>query len=518
MKFDKIGTMKNLAQLFSTCILIGATLMNFFVHTAMAQQCGTKIPDEHVAYVIEQRAAAASQRGGRPDPTDPPDPPELDTNRKLIPVKAHIIRDASGFTSLAVSDIEDALETVNQIYSPINMVFFLCGDVNFIDNDDWYAWVEAGSTEETTITNNNNVQNVLNIYFTSGLIDADGNWLRGFSNMMLPPLFTQKDWIFMANPYVGNGSTLPHEIGHYFNLFHTHDTVFGLENVERVSVQPCYNCLSTGDLLCDTPADPELDCGTTASANVSVTSPGICSFSGPPLTDGCGEFYTPPIENIMSYGCSECRYELTFMQLYKVQETYFNIRNYLDVSNCPTIPCETEFLVLTAPVTADEVFEVNDYILGYNVINSGVEADYDAGNFIQLKPGFVTQPGSHFKAYIEGCTPDNSKARVKEETENEVHEFFALEEPGFSHSRSRAFPNPFSENCTIAYQVADPGSMVRIAIFDLSGVEVRSLVNAKHAAGQHQVVFETQNMQPGFYFYVFDTGGFSETKKLVMSR
>ncbi len=484
-------------------------LLTVFVQSSTGQNCGSQIPQEHVEFVLHEMAQQSVRRD-RPDPPDPPDPPELDTNRKLIPVKAHIIRNSFEFTTLSVAEIEAAIENVNQIYAPINMVFFLCGEVNYIDNDDWYSGIEAGGTDETTITNNHNVANKLNLYFTSSLWNADGG-LAGYAYMMLPPFFTQNDWIFIANQFVSNGTTIPHEIGHYFNLFHTHEPGFGLENVTRDENDACYNCYMSGDLLCDTNADPELNCGG-SSPNVSETTPGNCTYLGPPTLGGCGETYVPPTDNIMSYGCKPCRNMLSFLQLHKVQETYFNVRNYLDVGDCPTIPCENDFLILTDPVTVDEVFEVNDYILAYNTVNSGVDAEYDAGNFIQLKPGFITQPGCHFKAYIEGCTPGQ---KIEHARDGDLFEAVS-QQPEMPSSK--AFPNPFSQECMLLYNVPGDQLFVRIDVFDVSGTKIKTVMNKGHNAGQYRVKIEGDNLAPGFYYYVYGCGPHAETGKLVLSR
>ena len=73
----------------------------------------------------------------------------------------------------------------------------------------------------------------------------------------------------MANGCANNGSTLPHEVGHFYGLPHTHDQGNELVNGS--------NCATAGDNFCDTPADPNLSgvvnsscvyTGTATDANV----------------------------------------------------------------------------------------------------------------------------------------------------------------------------------------------------------------------------------------------------------
>ena len=59
----------------------------------------------------------------------------------------------------------------------------------------------------------------------------------------------------MRNSCAYNGSTIIHEFGHYFSLFHTHGPTNSAITTELVDGS---NCTTSGDELCDTPADPNL--------------------------------------------------------------------------------------------------------------------------------------------------------------------------------------------------------------------------------------------------------------------
>ena len=104
----------------------------------------------------------------------------------------------------------------------------------------------------------------INVYVVDHIVDADGvyNGLGDF-------IYVKKD-IFSSQ---GEASTLSHELGHFFGLEHTfrnHDHPDPLCYREPVSRTRNYNffycgwtkwgkmCASTGDGLCDTPADPSI--------------------------------------------------------------------------------------------------------------------------------------------------------------------------------------------------------------------------------------------------------------------
>ena len=83
-----------------------------------------------------------------------------------------------------------------------------------------------------------------------------------------------------------------------------------------------------------------------------------------------------------------------------------------------------------------------------------------------------------------------------------------------------AYPNPFNPSTTIQYDLPE-SEYVEIAIFDIKGREIRSLVNAHNQAGQHQVVWDGRNdrgtsVPSGMYFYKITAGEFSETRKMTL--
>lgn len=93
-----------------------------------------------------------------------------------------------------------------------------------------------------------------------------------------------------------NISTLAHEMGHCFGLYHTFEDAFGEENVARSG--DCKDCEDDGDYLCDTQADREPVSGTFISNN--------CTYTGA-RQDDCGNTLLMELQNIMTYGRRSCR-------------------------------------------------------------------------------------------------------------------------------------------------------------------------------------------------------------------
>ncbi len=84
-----------------------------------------------------------------------------------------------------------------------------------------------------------------------------------------------------------------------------------------------------------------------------------------------------------------------------------------------------------------------------------------------------------------------------------------------TYSLAQNYPNPFNPTTVISYQLATAGK-VTLKIFDVLGKEVTTLVNEEKSAGSYSVKFNAVNLPSGVYFYCLKSGGFVETKKLLL--
>ncbi len=82
---------------------------------------------------------------------------------------------------------------------------------------------------------------------------------------------------------------------------------------------------------------------------------------------------------------------------------------------------------------------------------------------------------------------------------------------------SQNFPNPFNPATKISYQVPE-GDFVSLAVYDVLGREVASLVNDYKPAGKYETEFDAGNLASGIYFYRLRSGSFSSTKKMLLLR
>jgi len=79
------------------------------------------------------------------------------------------------------------------------------------------------------------------------------------------------------------------------------------------------------------------------------------------------------------------------------------------------------------------------------------------------------------------------------------------------------YPNPFNPSTIINYTVND-NSNISIKVYDMTGREIRTLVNSFQGSGTYSVSFNAANLASGMYFYVMrvNTGSNEITKTMRM--
>ncbi len=83
------------------------------------------------------------------------------------------------------------------------------------------------------------------------------------------------------------------------------------------------------------------------------------------------------------------------------------------------------------------------------------------------------------------------------------------------------YPNPFNPSTVITYQLPVSGKVL-LKVYDILGNVVSTLVDKIQPAGNHQVVFNTQqtttskHLSSGVYFYRINSGNFREVKKMIV--
>ncbi len=329
-----------------------------FTHFGFSQGkggfCGTSAYDN---YYIKQRmlqnreewAGKILQRGGGP---------------YYVPVNYWLVAKSDGSGRLAFKNVIDHLCAMNKIYENLNIVFYLNSASNVNNNyiyDDPSSALGKAYINQIMLSN----KNAINI-FTASIANASDPNVLAFYNR-------EGDYIVSNKNYINSdGTTIAHEVGHYFSLAHTfygwEGTIYDditqkcikptptvltgigfpvdVEYVDRDRPGPNgkKHCEVSADGFCDTPADYNLGYGWT----------GGCNY------DGCAKdpdnVKLDPMEsNFMSYFLN-CIAVFTPQQKDAIIKDYLSSkRNYLRPSQAYNpLPLITDPVVYIKPTTSNQ--------------------------------------------------------------------------------------------------------------------------------------------------------------------
>ena len=82
---------------------------------------------------------------------------------------------------------------------------------------------------------------------------------------------------------------------------------------------------------------------------------------------------------------------------------------------------------------------------------------------------------------------------------------------------SSAYPNPFNPSTTINYTVAKYDH-VSIAVYDVIGRKIESLVNGHVDAGNYEITWNGSNYSSGIYYVKMKSGSYQNTQKLLLMK
>jgi hypothetical protein len=257
-----------------------------------------------------------------------------------VPVQTHIFNNDQGSGGLTLEEYEAGMLTLNETYAEIGLTFVDCSPPIFYSDDELFEF--SADTDVARVSGTLNVPNVINIYVAETVRSSGGGSVCGFA--YFPGSFY--DLIVMNQRCFTNGSTLSHEVGHYFGLYHTHGK-FNCGSLTDELVDGS-NCATAGDDICDTPADPNLlgpDCdGYLVDSDCNYTGSGM---------DANGQLFAPDVRNLMSYAPKRCRNRLSPGQFDRVQFFLDNGREYLDCT--PIVRPDNDLCTAATTISCGEV-------------------------------------------------------------------------------------------------------------------------------------------------------------------
>ncbi len=201
----------------------------------------------------------------------------------------------------------------------------------------------------------------------------------------------------------------------------------------------------------------------------------------------------------------------------------------LGLANSPawivsSLPVElTSFTATTTKSSATLAWqtatEVNNY--GFDVerrtVGETVSGKWEKVGFVA---GNGTSNSAHSYSYTDNAiTAGTYVYRLKQIDNGGAYKYSNEAQVTIATPKSFAlnqnYPNPFNPTTTISYDVPQQ-SNVKIAVYDIMGRELATLVNETKDVGSYQTVWNANKIASGVYFYRISAGAYTSVKKLVL--
>ncbi len=149
-------------------------------------------------------------------------------------------------------------------------------------------------------------------------------------------------------------------------------------------------------------------------------------------------------------------------------------------------------------------FSYNETVQLEAVANSGFTFDYWGGISGSVNPKNITMTQdkdvtAYFTSSSDVTCESNDIENIK------------------SFRLKQNYPNPFNPETTISFQLPT-SSYVKLAIYNLSGQLIETLVDGYHTAGEYNVKWQPGGLANGIYLYRLKADNYIETRKLILQK
>ncbi|MEO8665134.1 MAG: DNRLRE domain-containing protein [Ignavibacteria bacterium] len=159
--------------------------------------------------------------------------------------------------------------------------------------------------------------------------------------------------------------------------------------------------------------------------------------------------------------------------------------------------------------------------------NSGFEVQRSPANdnSVWNKIGFLNGSGSSdsphdYKFEDRNLTSGRYNYRLKQIDYNGNFKFYELATEAIvgiplKFSLSQNYPNPFNPSTKINFDIPQDGKVI-LKVYDISGREIKTLLNEFKTAGYYSQLFDASNLSSGAYFYTLQAGDVVISKDMIL--
>lgn len=440
--------------------------------------------------------------------------------KRKIGITIHIIEEVTGASNIDITKLYEEVDAVNRFFTSTGFEFFLCGAPRILQGKPIYTKSES----DQLLNARQHVPNTINIFYVDEIGDQQlSRFACGVSTFPFWSKAATRS-ILMQKGCSTNGAVLAHEIGHFFGLFHTHETFQGVELVNRT------NCEIAGDLICDTPADPNL-------GSVGLNG---CTYEGN-FVDANGDKYSPDAANIMSYSPARCQNKFTPGQS-DLMNFYLETTDLADlITDCdffpdfslestkelPTIVSSGQILNLTYFFDNQGITEEKEVEVSF-----GIKSLDETGNltFTIHKETIVIQPNSaSFEQTFSIELPleygtgqyqlitslDPNSVFLERDKRNNFHDFiFSIDNA--SLTKNVAFPNPVTDKVKVFLKDKGQSGKFFATIYDYMG---RKYHEQEYFKNEEELLFQVDvpAIPTGLYVLTltFDRNGDQQSYMII---
>ncbi len=213
---------------------------------------------------------------------------------KKFSIVFYVIADSNGNNTVPAANLTSCINALNAAFRPICVSFMNCSTV-VIPHHPFNRW--TSDTIEPAARKAYWTESTINLYLPDSIVGPPA----GYASMPGGP---GAEIIVIEKGSIAGGGVAIHEMGHFFGLPHTWDEIGapilpappgGVGSYEFVRRTNCY---TNGDGFCDT----EADC---YPVNKVLSAPCQQRHGA---RDGYLDYYTPPVDNYMTYFKCGCRF------------------------------------------------------------------------------------------------------------------------------------------------------------------------------------------------------------------